>query len=123
MNFSEEATRSDPYTNSSSKTNGNAKARANGQPRIAPVANAKVATNGFWLFERLEGAIAYAEASVVVYMANDDGRKAEDNVQSRGSQGIGEDSPVEAFHMPALNANMKNKYRPTRTLIFSTTAR
>lgn len=73
---------------------------------MAPVANRTVATHGFRESCTLEGPMAYPVAMAVVYIANEDGRRA-----------------VDAFHIPALNASMKKRYLPTRTLTFSTTER
>jgi hypothetical protein len=90
---------------SSSKTKGSARARANGHPTMAPVAYRRVANSVRRAFRVLDGAIEYANANVVVYMANEDGRRAAD-----------------AFHIPALKKSMKKRYLPTLRLTFSRTA-
>jgi hypothetical protein len=53
-----------------------ARAKANGQPMIPPAANSKVAARVRCLFFVLVGVNAYEQASIVLYMANEDGRKA-----------------------------------------------
>lgn len=53
-----------------------AKARANGHPTIPPVAKSNVADTVRRLFWLLGGAIAYENANVLVYMANEEGRRA-----------------------------------------------
>lgn len=69
-------TRSAPRMNNSSKTNGIATARVNGHPTIAPVAKSTVAISVRLEFCADGGARVYANANVLVYIANEDGRKA-----------------------------------------------
>jgi hypothetical protein len=82
------ATRSALKTNSSSSTNGIERARANGQPTMAPAANRRVAARVLRLFCALEGASAYENAKVVIYMANEEGRSAgrESTIYQRGKR-------------------------------------
>jgi hypothetical protein len=68
---------------SSSNTNGRAKARANGQPIIAPAAKSNVAVSVGWLLVSEDGPTDTANANVVVYIAKDDGRKAESIIKSQ----------------------------------------
>lgn len=72
----EDGTRSPEATNNSSMTKGIASARENGHPTMAPVANKRVAYKARWGRRKLEGATDAANAAVVVYMANEDGRNA-----------------------------------------------
>ena len=71
-----------PYKNSSSKTNGMATASENGHPTIAPVANARVLIIVRRKFRLLTGSIEFEKASAFAYMANDDGRNADTNVNA-----------------------------------------
>ena len=66
---------------SSSNTNGSARAKAKGHPTMAPVAKIRVEARVRRLFCELFGVNAYAKARVDVYMANEDGRKADEEDQ------------------------------------------
>lgn len=63
-------------TKSSSNTKGSESASANGHPTMAPVANDMVAQTVLVEFLTVEGSSANAKASVVAYMAKEEGRKA-----------------------------------------------
>lgn len=63
-------------TKSSSNTKGNERASANGHPTMAPVANNMVAQSVLLVFLTVEGSNANAKASVVAYMAKEEGKKA-----------------------------------------------
>lgn len=116
-------TRSTPSTNNSSTTKGIAKASANGHPTIAPVAKRSVDNKVRRPFSALGGARENANANVLAYIANVEGRKAI-NVVNKGIQREWVwNIPAEAFHIPALVKSMKNKYLPTRSFTFSTTFR
>jgi hypothetical protein len=65
------------YTKSSSNTNGIDNARANGHPTIAPRAKNKVAARVRLLLLSLAGSRVYENAKAVVYIANEEGRKAD----------------------------------------------
>jgi len=84
-------------------------ARAKGQPRTAPSVKYTTAESVRWLSELLGGMNACDSASVVVYIANDEGRRARNKSDSeRKKWWTNRDSPVDAFHMPALATNMNN---------------
>lgn len=91
-----------------------AKARAKGQPRTAPTVKSTTAESVRWLSLLLGGTNACDIAYVVVYMAKEDGRRAEDasdpkKKEREPSRILDIDgSPVDAFHMPALATNMKS---------------
>lgn len=57
-------------------TKGRANASAKGQPKMAPVANDKVAANVLLSLPSFAGAMEAANAKVDAYIANDDGRRA-----------------------------------------------
>ena len=75
-NFSFAVTWSAPNTNNSSITKGMAIARANGQPRTAPIVKYTTVASVRSLSLLLGGMNAYDSASIVVYIANDEGRRA-----------------------------------------------
>ena len=77
FNFSFAGTWSAPNTNNSSKTNGMAMARAKGQPRTAPIVKYRTAKSVRWPSLLLDGMNACDNASIVVYIANVEGRRAE----------------------------------------------
>lgn len=56
--------------------NGIARARAKGQPMIPPVANSSVASSVRRFLFELVGSKAYENAKLLVYIVNEDGRKA-----------------------------------------------
>jgi hypothetical protein len=67
-----------------------------------------VAASVLCLFWALEGASAYENANVVMYMANEEGRSAWgkiNNISKQRNYCI----PAEAFHIPALNNSMKKR--------------
>jgi len=70
------STRSPLKTNNSSKTKGRDRASAKGHPTIAPVAKRMVTNKVLCLFFIVDGWRAYANASVVAYIANEEGKKA-----------------------------------------------
>ena len=67
-------------------TKGTATANANGQPTRAPVAKAKVANSVRFMFLLLGGSNDQANASVLAYMANEDGRNARATVRPLSDQ-------------------------------------
>jgi hypothetical protein len=69
---------SPPVRNSCSSTNGIPRAAENGQPTIAPKAKKNVARNARFipLGVDVAGWNQYEHASIVVYIANDEGRNA-----------------------------------------------
>lgn len=70
-------TRSPLRRKSSSNTNGIATARPNGQPYKAPVANANVVNSVRRCLLVVEGSKANANASVLQYIENEDGKNAD----------------------------------------------
>lgn len=119
----EGAMRSTPSTQSSSKTNGIDRARANGHPTIAPVAKRRVDSRVRRALSVLGGESEKVNANVLAYIAKVEGRNADCVLELDFLPEDEDDIPVDAFHIPALAKSMKNKYRPTRSLILVTTAR
>jgi hypothetical protein len=105
------STRSPLIRNNSSNTKGSDSASAKGHPTMAPVAKSIVTNKVLCLFFTVDGSSAYANASVVAYIANEEGKKAvwvliKTKIATKPREVI---VPGAAFHMPALNNNMKNK--------------
>jgi len=67
-----------------------AKARAKGQPRTAPTVKSTTAESVRWLSLLLGGINACDSANMVVYMAKEEGRRAENMSDPRREKG----SPV-----------------------------
>ena len=119
----EEVMRSTPSTQSSSMMNGIDRARENGHPTIAPVAKRRVDSRVRRPLSALGSESEKVNAKVFAYMANVEGRNAGCALEIKCRPEGEDDAPVDALHIPALAKSMKNKYRPTRSLTFVTTAR
>lgn len=72
------------------------------------MAKSSVAYKVLCLFFKVDGSSAYENASVVAFIANEEGKKAA-RVLSQNEDGNDGILPGAAFHMPALNISMKNK--------------
>lgn len=118
---------SPPVKNNCSMTNGTPRTAVKGQPIIAPAAIHRIALVARWVPVGVEvaGWNQNDAASMVVYMAKLEGKKAGIS-KDRSVKHVSKcrsDSPTPALHIPADKSSENKTYRPTRSLTDSTMAR